>query len=146
MKLRILHWASRILLAFVFIYSGYTKLRSPLQFASAIEGYDLIPSALVLYVADSLPWIEVALGLLLLVGLKIRYIAAGAAALLGFFIVILAITYSRGIEANCGCFGVGERISPLTIARDALFILPALFLAFEPWIGSRLRGPAASAD
>ncbi len=143
MKLKIFHWASRIFLAWLFIYAGYTKLQSPLQFAAAIEGYDLIPSSVVLYVADALPWMEIGLGILLLAGLKIRYIAGGAAALLAFFIVLMTITYVRGIQAECGCFGVGERISPLTLARDSLFLLPALFLVFEPWLRSRLRGQTA---
>src|SRR5512143_1367103 len=122
---RILHWASRIFLAWLFIYAGYTKIQSPLQFAGAIEGYDILPSWAVIWVADTLPWLEVVLGIAMLTGPKIRWSAAFSAGLLAFFIVILTITYLRGIEANCGCFGVGERISPLTLARDSLFILPA---------------------
>ena len=121
-------WASRILLAGVFFYSGYTKLQAELEFAAAIAGYRLLPEELIYPVAVYLPWLEVALGLLLLSAWKTRYVAGFAAALLSFFIIILTITYLRGIEANCGCFGIGERISPLTIARDTLFLIPALFL------------------
>jgi putative oxidoreductase len=142
--IKVLHWASRIFLAWLFIYAGYTKIQSPLQFAGAIEGYDLLPSAAVIWVADILPWFEIVLGVFLLSGLKIRWAAAFSAGLLGFFIVILTITYFRGIEANCGCFGVGERISPLTLVRDSLFILPALFLAFQPRIEKRLVVGSAS--
>jgi hypothetical protein len=48
-----------------------------------------------------------------------------------FFIALLTITYLRGIDADCGCFGSGAKISPLTILRDSLMLLPALYLAFE---------------
>jgi uncharacterized membrane protein YphA (DoxX/SURF4 family) len=129
--LRILHWACRIVLAGIFIYSGYIKLKSPLQFAAAIFGYKLVPNSLVYPIADYFPWVEVALGALLLVGWKIRYASIGASALLLAFIAILTVTYMRGIDANCGCFGFEDKISPRTIARDALILLPAIFLAVE---------------
>ena len=142
--IKVLHWACRLFLAWLWIYAGYTKIQSPLQFAGAIEGYDLLPSAAVIWVADTLPWLEVLLGIVLLTGPKVRWSAMASAGLLAFFIVILTITYFRGIEANCGCFGVGERISPLTLLRDSLFILPALFLIFQPRVEKRLAGrPAA---
>jgi putative oxidoreductase len=137
-------WASRILLAGVFLYSGYTKLQAELEFAAAIAGYRLLPEQVIYPVAVYLPWLEIALGLLLLSAWKTRYVAGFTAGLLSFFIVILTITYLRGIDANCGCFGIGERISPLTIARDGLFLIPALFLTLGPRFGpksSRQRIP-----
>jgi putative oxidoreductase len=129
--LRFLHWACRIVLAGIFLYSGYIKLQSPLQFAAAIAGYKLVPNSFIMPLADYLPWVEMALGVLLLSGWKIRYAAIGASVLLLAFIAILTITYIRGIDANCGCFGFGDKISPRTIARDGLILLPAVFLAAE---------------
>jgi uncharacterized membrane protein YphA (DoxX/SURF4 family) len=122
----------------VFIYSGYSKLTPghifdvPLQFMVAISGYKLpIPDRLILPIATYLPWVEIALGLAILIGWKIRYFAGALTALLLFFIVILTITYARGIEANCGCFGLGEKISWKTILRDSSFLLPTLYLLLE---------------
>lgn len=136
--LRILHWLCRIVVAGVFIYSGYSKLPPghpldvPLQFMIAISGYKLpIPGSLILPIATWLPWIEIVLGLAILIGWKIRYFAGALTALLLFFIVILTITYARGIDANCGCFGLGEKISWKTILRDSSFLLPTLYLLFE---------------
>jgi len=141
---RILHWLCRLIVAGVFIYSGYSKLPpghmfdAPLQFMIAISGYKLpIPNGLILPIATYLPWIEIALGLAVLIGWKMRYFAGAVTALLLFFIVILTITYARGIDANCGCFGLGEKISWKTILRDSLFLLPTLYLLFEN--GSRFR-------
>ncbi len=129
--LRVLHWACRLILAGIFVVSGYIKVQSPLEFAAAIAGYKLVPESLIFPLATYLPWLEMALGALLLIGWKIRYVAVGAAALLLTFTVILTITYARGIEADCGCFGFGHKISPLTIARDLLMLLPAIPLIFE---------------
>lgn len=132
MILRIFHWLSRCILAGIFLYTGYIKIRSPLQFAAVLSGYQLFPDALILPVADYFPWIEVALGVLLLAGWKIRYFAAAACVLLASFLTVLTITYFRGIDANCGCFSFEDRISLLTIGRDTLILLPALFLSLVP--------------
>ncbi|HYK90966.1 MAG TPA: MauE/DoxX family redox-associated membrane protein [Acidobacteriota bacterium] len=137
---RMLHWACRVILAGIFLYSGYVKLQSPLQFAAAITGYKLVPDSLVFPLATYLPWLEIALGVLLLSGWKVRYVALGASALLLGFIAILTTTYLRGIDADCGCFGFGDKISPKTIARDMLILLPAIYLAVE----FRLRKPATN--
>ena len=133
----ILRWACRLFLAGTFIYAGYTKLENPLQFAAALEAYQLLSPGMVIWVIKVLPWLEVVLGVALLLGIFIRFTAAFAGGLLVFFIGIMLITYLRGIEADCGCFGVGERISPFTLSRDTLFIIPALYLYFQPWIEKR---------
>jgi uncharacterized membrane protein YphA (DoxX/SURF4 family) len=135
-----LHWLCRIILAGVFMYSGYIKVKAPLQFAVAISGYQLVPENLVFPLAQYLPWIEIALGIAILVGWKIRYFSAALAALLLFFIVVLTITYMRGIEANCGCFSMDDPISPLTIFRDGVFLIPALYLVFEDRIRRKFSG------
>jgi uncharacterized membrane protein YphA (DoxX/SURF4 family) len=140
MVLKVLHWLCRLALAAVFIYSGYIKVRAPLQFAVAITGYKLVPENLIFPMAQYLPWIEIGLGVAILIGWKIRYFSAGAAALLLFFMAILTITYFRGIEASCGCFGLDDPISLKTIARDSSFLIPALYLAVENKIRKRIKG------
>jgi len=139
--LLILHWICRVILAAMFFYTGYIKIMAPLQFAITLLGYDLFPEVLIPFFAQWFPWAEIALGVLLLFdgvifGVKsvrwnIRHVAAATTALLLFFTVILSITYFRGIEANCGCFNFTDKISPLTILRDSIIMLPALYLLFE---------------
>ncbi|MCL2877775.1 MAG: hypothetical protein FWF13_03235 [Acidobacteria bacterium] len=141
MKTRILHWGCRVILAAIFFYTGYIKIESPFQFAVTLAGYDLLPEAWIPFIAQYFPWAEIALGFFLLFDgvifggkpfrWKIRYAAAAATALLLFFSVILTITYFRGIDANCGCFDFSSKISPLTILRDSVILIPALYLLFE---------------
>lgn len=139
MTIKTLHWLCRLILAGVFIYSGYVKIQEPLQFAVAISGYKLVPENLIFPMAKYLPWFEIILGAAILIGWKIRYFSAAAAALLLVFIAVLGITIARGIEANCGCFSLDEPISPLTVLRDSLILIPALYLAFEPRLTRRWR-------
>jgi putative oxidoreductase len=144
--LRILHWLCRIILAVVFIYSGYVKVRATLQFAVAITGYKIVPEQFIYPVAQYFPWVEIALGLFILGGWKVRWSSIAAAGLMLFFIVLLSITLFRGIDTNCGCFGFGDPITWKTIARDGSFLIPALYLAYESWIrkGSKKVAPAPS--
>lgn len=142
MWLRIFHWVARIFLAALFLYAGYTKttLRDPLApflFEMAISAYQLLPVPGVIVVARTLPWLEIALGVMLLVGWQLRYFASAVALLLGAFVVAMGITYARGIEASCGCFGLGEPISPQTLARDSFFVVVAIFLAVQAWLEAR---------
>jgi len=112
------------------LYSGYIKWDSPLLFEAVIYKYELFPNLYVPFMARYFPWVEMGLGLALLIGFKrkIRYLAGAATLLLLFFIAILTITYLRGIEADCGCFSFEDPISPMTIARDSLMLIPALYL------------------
>lgn len=136
MLARVLVWACRLVLGALFVYAGFTKVYPPdhrFQFEMAVSAYQLLPIGAVIVVARVLPWLEMALGALLLAGWQQRYVATLAALLLGGFLAAMGITYARGIEANCGCFGFGEAISPLTLARDSGLLLMAAFLALRAW-------------
>ncbi|MDR1728076.1 MAG: DoxX family membrane protein [Acidobacteriota bacterium] len=164
MKLKILHWFCRIVLGGIFLYTGYIKLGrlgavdlGPIHFevgdiwnrvlfAQSIAGYQLVPDAWVPFIATWFPWLELLLGVLLLVGWRIRWVAGASAALLLFFTAIMSITYFRGIDANCGCFSFTDKISPWSILRDSVILLPALYLVFEPSLRRRfLNRPDAAA-
>ena len=133
MAWRILAWVCRLALGGLFLVAGYTKLHNPFLFEMAVDAYRILPAWAVVIVARGLPWLEVVLGLLLLAGWMLRYVSSFASLLLGAFVTMMGITYSRGVEANCGCFGFGERISPLTLARDSVFLAMAVFLAVYAW-------------
>ena len=120
----------------LFLYAGFTKVFPPehrFLFEMTVSAYRLLPEWGVIVVARALPWLEMGLGLVLMFGWLQRYVAAFVALLLGFFIVVMSITYARGVEVNCGCFGFGEAVSPLTLARDSVLLLMAVYLAASAW-------------
>lgn len=120
----------RVLLGAVFVYAAYTKLRQPwLLFALSIDSYQLLPEWGVLAVARTLPWFELALGLLLIAGVWLRYVSAAAALVLAGFFAVMAVSYANGAGIDCGCFGVGEALSAKTLARDGALLLAGVVLA-----------------
>ena len=140
----ILAWLCRLALAGIFIYAGVVKMFPPIKrdlFMLDLSTYQLLPLWAIVAVAWVLPPFEIALGLALLSGWKLRYAAAISGLLLAMFIGVMLITYMRGIAANCGCFGDGEQIGPRTLVRDSLILLPAIFLTLYTWL---LRPRSAS--
>ena len=120
----------RVILAAVFLYAAYVKLREPwLVFAIAIDAYGILPEPAVLATARTLPWCELALGVVLLTGFGLRYAAIAATALLGTFFAVMVIAYSKGLAIDCGCFGPGDIISLKTLARDGSLVAAAIGLA-----------------
>lgn len=134
----------RLVLGAVFVYAAWTKLRQPwLLFAMSIDSYHMLPEWAVLAVARTLPWLELLLGLLLLAGFKLRYVATVASALLIFFFAAMLRSYFKGQGIDCGCFGVGEAISPLTLVRDGSLLAAAVLLSIYAFRSARRAGPRA---
>jgi len=120
----------RVGLAAVFLYAAWTKLRqSWLLFAMAIDAYGLLPQWAVITLARALPWLELALGILLLTGLWLRQTAIAASALLALFFAVMLKSYARGLQIDCACFGLGEAISWKTLVRDGVLVLSSIALA-----------------
>ena len=137
----------RLLLGAVFIYAAYTKLRQGwLLFALSIDSYQMLPEWAVFTVARTLPWLELALGVVLIAGLWLRYVSIAAAAILGLFFSVMLVQYFRGAGIDCGCFGVGESLSAKTLVRDGALLAAAIALVANAWRAPRamVTGPAQS--
>ena len=132
--------ALRLLLAAVFLYAAYTKLRQPwLLFAMSIDSYQLLPQWAVLFVARTLPWMELLLGLLLASGYVLPYAALATSAQLLVFFSIMARAYAKGLGIDCGCFGVGEALTGWTLARDGAFLACAIALTVSAFAARSTR-------
>jgi uncharacterized membrane protein YphA (DoxX/SURF4 family) len=130
----------RVVLAVVFLYAAYSKLRqSWLLFAMAIDAYRLLPQWAVLTLARTLPWCELALGILLLTGFWLRQTALAASLLLAVFFGVMLRSYAEGLEINCACFGLGDAISARTLLRDGVLVLAAVVLTALAFRGGRYR-------
>ncbi|MFN0171315.1 MAG: MauE/DoxX family redox-associated membrane protein [Bryobacteraceae bacterium] len=130
--------ALRLLIGGVFLYAAYTKLKDPwLVFALSIDAYQLLPSWAVFFVARTLPWAELLLGLWLVSGIGLRYASAAGSALLAFFFAIMVRSYAKGLTIDCGCFGLGDALGPKTLIRDGLLLAAAVGLCVLAFRGKR---------
>lgn len=121
----------RTVLGAIFVYAGYVKLRDPWQlFAAGIASYEILPMWAVRITAQTLPWFEVLIGLLLMVGRWLRTSTVATSFLLLVFFSSMVRAFAQGKEINCGCFGPNELISVWTLLRDGSMLAGALFLTF----------------
>jgi uncharacterized membrane protein YphA (DoxX/SURF4 family) len=131
---RILALTLRIVLGCVWLYAAYAKFReSWLVFAMSIDAYRILPQWAVLAVARSLPWIELAIGILLVAGLALRYVSIAGAAILAVFFCAMALAHSQGLGIDCGCFGLGDKLSGWTLLRDGTLLVAAITLVYLSW-------------
>lgn len=125
----IVHGVCRSILAAVFLIAGLSKLRNPYAFLVAVYQFELLTAEQARFVATFLPFLEIALGGCLILGLFTRAASVVATVLLAAFTGILASVVVRGIKTACGCFGELEPadIGWTTVARSvALTVLGVL--------------------
>ena len=145
---------TRCYLGVVFLLACWHKILHPETFALDVASYQFLPAALVNLFALTLPWVEAAAGLMLIVGFRTRAAALLVVLMMIAFLVSLAHALNLGLEMSCGCFaeGVGEAdpISLKTVLRDAIWLVLGLYvLVFDrhPLGVDRLwEGPRAAAD
>ena len=95
----------RILVGAVFLIAGLAKLKASRgQFLSAILGYDLLSKPVAAVLARWLPWLEVVVGSLLIIGLGSGLAATLGMGLLLVFSSAVAVSLWRGKDQACGCF------------------------------------------
>jgi uncharacterized membrane protein YphA (DoxX/SURF4 family) len=131
----------RIALGCIFGYAAWSKLRQPwMLFAMSVDSYQLLPVWGVTLVARTLPWLEMALALLLLLGWKLRWTATAVTALLAGFFGVMVHAYLKGLTIDCGCFGPGEKLGPLTLLRDGSLLAGALAITIGAFLTARHAG------
>ncbi len=130
--------AARIVLGAVFIYAAYVKLRDPWQlFAMSIDSYRILPLNLVELSARVIPWLELAIGLLLIAGIWLRVSGTIVSLLLLTFFGLMVRAYAKGMEISCGCFGPGELISWKTLLRDGALVATAVAMTSLAFLNHR---------
>lgn len=130
--------AARLVTGGVWLVAGAIKLPDPYESITAVRAYEILPEAIVPLVGHLLPVIEVAVGLLLILGLLTRTAGVASAVLFAIFIAGIVSVWMRGIEIDCGCFGGGGAKEgafeeyPKEIARDVALMLASLWLVWRP--------------
>lgn len=134
----------RVILGLIFVYAAWVKLREPwAMFAIAIDSYQVLPAWAVELVARVLPWFELLLGVLLIAGIWRGVSAAAASLLLAIFFGLMVRAMAKGMQIDCGCFGPGERLSWVTLLRDAALLASSLFVSWRA-IQNAEPGPKTS--
>ena len=111
------------------LWAALAKIPDPRPFVKIVEAYDILPKAAAPFAA-TVPWIEAAVGICLVLGFWTRSSALVALLLLSSFGIALGVNIYRGTDISCGCFGLegGRDSLHLALAQDLLLLGGALIL------------------
>jgi putative oxidoreductase len=123
----------RLYVGGVFIYASMYKINYPGEFAETIASYQLLPYWAVNLTALIMPWLELASGVLLVLGVRTKSAAALVGGMLLLFSLVILVTLLRGIPIGCGCFtSVEEPLGWGTLWRDLLWLAMTLQVYIFP--------------
>src|SRR5438034_6285875 len=130
---RAILWIARLSLGGIVVYAGYATLflhhfipwplfalRFSLStnlsnFGVQVESYKLLSPGGVFFVSHTLPFAELILGLLLLIGWQLRIWASLITLIMVGFLGVVSRAYLLHMNINCGCFATPE---PLTRSEE----------------------------
>ncbi len=156
---RAIIWIGRLVLGGIFVYAGYSKLFLPnfipwplfalrfslstnlSNFAVQVESYKLLSPGGVSFVAHTLPFAEIVLGLLLLIGWRLRIWASLITLIMVGFLGVVSRAYLLHMNINCGCFATPEPLTGMTVVRDGALVALALLMTIFTFIEGRKPHP-----
>lgn len=132
--------AARLVLGVGLVYAGALKVGNLERNIAQVELYQLpLPAWLVTIVGTVQPFVEIAIGLMLIVGLFTRVAAILGTLAMAAFIGGISWAWSKGLRIDCGCFTPGGELdaSEATryvqdIVRDLGLGLTGLWLWIRP--------------
>lgn len=161
---RIIIWIGRLVLGVIFVYAGLAKLFLPnthlwpmfflkfsvstnlSMFQTQVESYKLLSPETSALLAHTLPFVEIVLGLLLLIGWGLRIWATLVTLIMLGFLTVVTHAYLLHMDINCGCFGTPEKLTGMTVVRDSLLAALALATTVFAFLEARQPHPWSAAS
>lgn len=126
----------RVFVGVLFIFSGFIKLNDPVGFSFKLEEYfspsvlDLeffVPYALAISVVVVV--VEVLLGVMLLIGFKVKFTLWSLLGMIVFFTFLTFYSAYFNKVTDCGCFGDAIKLTPWeSFSKDIILLVLILFL------------------
>jgi uncharacterized membrane protein YphA (DoxX/SURF4 family) len=129
---------ARLCVGGVFLVSSIGKLLDRQGTAASMARYPFLPVASRKLVADYFPYLELAVGVALILGLFTRYAAIAAVGLFVVFTALIIYDLTHNQSASCHCFGrlSEEKLTPMAVVRNVALVALSLtvWAAFDGWL------------
>jgi len=128
----------RLVMGIIMIAAAVPKMMDVDASVRAVRAYRLLPEVVVPFVGTALPYFELVFGLVLIVGVFVRWSAILWLALMAVFVFGVAWAWAKGYSIDCGCFGGGGDIAegttnyPVHMLERAGFVALGVFLLVFP--------------
>ena len=156
---RIIIWIGRLVLGAIFVYAGFAKLLMPnthlwpmfflkfsvstnlTMFQQQVESYKMLSPEAAGFLAHTLPFVEIVVGLMLIIGWGLRIWASIVTLIMVGFLAVVTRAYLLHMDINCGCFGTPEKLTGMTVVRDAAFSALAVLMTYCAFVEARKPHP-----
>ena len=130
---------ARFYMAYVWISAGIPKLNDHMNMTQAIAAYEIFTPYWSDLLARLIGPLEIAGGVLLLLGIFLRQASKVATVVLVMFIIGIAQAWVRGLGIDCGCFSIEPNMDKVamdyfvTILRDIGYIALSVWTIYRPF-------------
>lgn len=131
---RWLELLTRLVVGTIFISASVEKVADPASFAVLIDNYKLLPTTATLFLASTLPWVELVCGIAVVLGVAVR----GSSLVIGLLTVgftgAVISGVLRGLDISCGCYTLDPEVGKigwLKVAENTGIVVLSLFLVYS---------------
>lgn len=129
---------ARLTVGGVFLVSAISKMLDKAGTEVSMARYVFLPRGSSKLISNYFPFLELAVGLLLLLGLFTRLAAIGATALFTLFTFFIIYDLTHNKNVSCHCFGKlsDDKVTPMSVVRNVFLMALSLLLivAFDGWL------------
>ena len=121
----------RLIIGGILVFASLDKISAPGEFARDIAHYHILPLGTENLLALVLPWLELTVGIGLILGVFITGASILSMAMMGMFIIAIGSAILRGYNIECGCgLKEGEMVGWNKILENLVF-LGASYLVWQ---------------
>src|ERR1043165_8613095 len=129
---------ARLTVGGVFLVSAISKMMDKAGTAASMARHAFLPRGSGKFIANYFPFIELVVGLLLLLGLLTRLAAVGAIGLFAVFTFFILHDLTHNKNRSCHCFGKlsDDKVTPMSVVRNVFLMALAVLVlaAFDGWL------------
>ncbi|MDU0479639.1 DoxX family membrane protein [Staphylococcus chromogenes] len=130
---------ARFYMAYIWLKAGYAKIGNHRDMTQAISAYNIFTQEWSSYLAQLIGPLELAGGILLLLGIFLKSSSKVSAFVLILFMIGIGQAWARGLAIDCGCFrveGLSEAVTMnylKTLLRDCGYLFLTLWTIYRPF-------------
>jgi uncharacterized membrane protein YphA (DoxX/SURF4 family) len=131
---RWLELLTRLVIGTIFVSASIEKAADPASFAVMIENYKLLPPGASMFIASTLPWVELICGITVLLGVAVRGSSLVIGVLTVGFTVAVVSGVLRGLDISCGCYTLDPEVGKIgwrKVAENTGIVVLSVFLVYS---------------
>ena len=149
--MKYLVWGVRLFVGILFVFSGLVKLNDPMGFGFKLEDYfaaDVLNlpffTPYALPIAVIIVTLEIALGIMLILGYQIKFTLYSLLTMILFFTFLTFYSAYFNKVTDCGCFGDAIPLTPWqSFGKDLILLAAIVFLlifrsGLQPLVSDRI--------